>query len=153
MDSMPMSQMMNMVGQAMSPTAEAAALCVATGSFDLAFIEAMILHHRSAIAMAQVALANAARPEVKELAQAIIDVAADPSRPGCHMRPEIAANSRTYHLRHSRDRVARRADRVHKPRHFLLFRFADDGAVEIGRVLHDSMDLTRHLPADYRRED
>jgi toxin ParE1/3/4 len=32
------------------------------------------------------------------------------------------------------------------PRHFLIFRLRRDSAVEIVRVLHDSMDLARHLP-------
>jgi len=35
-------------------------------------------------------------------------------------------------------------------RHFLLYRTRPDGRVEIGRVLHDSMDLERHLPDNYR---
>lgn len=40
--------------------------------FDQRFIEAMILHHEGAIAMAQDALQNAERQEIKDLAQAII---------------------------------------------------------------------------------
>lgn len=40
--------------------------------FDQRFIEAMIPHHQSAIMMAQDALQNAERPEIKALAQAII---------------------------------------------------------------------------------
>ena len=52
----------------------------------------------------------------------------------------------TYHLLYSRDRVPKATGRVGKPRHFLLFRIATDGCLEIGRVLHDSMDLKRHVP-------
>jgi uncharacterized protein (DUF305 family) len=48
-------------------------LCATTENFDLAFIDAMIPHHQSAIMMAQVALARAEHPELKSLAQAIID--------------------------------------------------------------------------------
>jgi toxin ParE1/3/4 len=84
------------------------------------------------------------------LAKAILDVAEEPERAGSHTRPEIAARVRTYHLRHSRDRVDTVIGKVRDPRHFLLYRSKDDGRVEIGRVLHDSVDLMRHLPDDYR---
>ena len=39
------------------------------------------------------------------LIRAIMDLAEDPHRPGSHDRPEIAEAARTYHVRHSRDRV------------------------------------------------
>jgi toxin ParE1/3/4 len=86
------------------------------------------------------------------LTRAILDVGDAPDRPGSHERPEIAASVRTYHLRHSRDRVGKRPGKVQRPRHFLLYRISSDGVVEIGRILHDGMDLRRHLPADYRGE-
>jgi plasmid stabilization system protein ParE len=41
------------------------------------------------------------------------------------------------------------SDRVRQPRHFLLYRTCDDGRVEIGRVLHERMDLAQHLPEGY----
>jgi uncharacterized protein (DUF305 family) len=40
--------------------------------FDKAFIDAMIPHHQSAIAMAQVALEDSENPEIKELARNIV---------------------------------------------------------------------------------
>ncbi|MFE4106738.1 DUF305 domain-containing protein [Almyronema epifaneia] len=40
--------------------------------FDLRFIDGMILHHQGAIAMAEAALQNSQRDQVKQLAQAII---------------------------------------------------------------------------------
>ena len=83
------------------------------------------------------------------LIRAILDVATDPQRPGCQSRPELAADALTYHLLHSRDHVPKVTGRVRKPRHFLLVRIAGDGCLEIGRVLHDSMDLDRHLPEGY----
>ncbi|MCC7023019.1 MAG: DUF305 domain-containing protein, partial [Thermomicrobiales bacterium] len=52
---------------------ELSRLCAATENFDLAFIDAMTPHHQSAIMMAQVALDRAEHPELKALAQAIID--------------------------------------------------------------------------------
>lgn len=87
------------------------------------------------------------------LVQAILDLADDPERPGSTERPELSRNVHTYHLRHSRDRVSPPADRIRKPRHFLLYRIDAKGSLEIGRVLHDSMDLARHLPMDYRASD
>jgi toxin ParE1/3/4 len=84
------------------------------------------------------------------LARAIRDVAADPQLAGSAHRREIAASARTYHLVHSRDRVAAKVGRVRRPRHFLLYRVRPDDTVEIGRVLHDSMDVSRHLPEEYQ---
>lgn len=85
------------------------------------------------------------------LVQAIRDVAADQSRAGCQARPELERDAFTYHIAFSRDRVAK--GHVRRPRHFLLCRIARDGVLDIGRVLHDSMDLARHLPAGYRSSD
>ena len=84
------------------------------------------------------------------LTRAIMDIAAEPDRAGSSSRPEIAAAARTYHLVYSRTRVAGGIGRVRQPRHFILYRLRSDGTVEIGRVLHDSMDLARHLPEEYR---
>ncbi|WP_210405724.1 type II toxin-antitoxin system RelE/ParE family toxin [Paludisphaera borealis] len=84
------------------------------------------------------------------LIQAILDVAENPERHGSHSRPEIAPPARTYHLRNSRDRVKRSSDRVRQPRHFLLYRAVGDGWIEIARVLHDAMDLSRQLPGEYK---
>ena len=84
------------------------------------------------------------------LIRAILDVAEVPERAGSHERPDIVNGARTYHLRYSRDHVKRTVGRVQRPRHFLLYRTFDEGGVEIGRVLHDGMDLSRHLPDDYR---
>ena len=79
------------------------------------------------------------------LIRAIEDVAKDPARTGSCLRPEIAADLRTYHLWQSRSRVKTAVARVKHPRHFLLYRVRVDGVVEIGRVLHDSMDIERQL--------
>jgi toxin ParE1/3/4 len=87
------------------------------------------------------------------LVQAIIDVATNPDLPGSNRRREIAANARTYHLTHSRNHIATNVGRVKRPRHFLLYRIRPDGPVEIGRVLHESMDIARHLPDEFRAAD
>jgi toxin ParE1/3/4 len=85
------------------------------------------------------------------LVQALRDIAEDPERPGSVERPEIrVSGARTYHLWHSRSRVE--GPSVKAPRHFLLYRRRDDGAVEVARVIHDARDLVRHLPESYRRD-
>jgi toxin ParE1/3/4 len=56
--------------------------------------------------------------------------------------------ARTYHLEFSRNRVTGLG--VKEPRHFLLYRCRGD-VIEIARILHDSRDLARHCPEDYRR--
>lgn len=60
------------MAQMMNPAAEQQALCRASGPFDQAFLQLMIPHHKSAVAMARVALQQATHPEIKTLAQAII---------------------------------------------------------------------------------
>jgi toxin ParE1/3/4 len=36
---------------------------------------------------------------------------------------------------------------VRRPRHFLVYRF-EPGRVEVGRLLHDAMELAQHLDPD-----
>jgi len=83
------------------------------------------------------------------LMQALRDLEADPARPGSKERPELTATgARTYHLSFSRSRAGRPG--VKQPRHFILYRSASPGLIEIARILHDSSDLSRHLPVDYQ---
>ena len=84
------------------------------------------------------------------LIQAIVDVAEQPDRLGSASREELSTNVRTYHLWHSRNRADKAVGRVRRPRHFLIYRLTDENQMEIGRVLHDTMDLPAHLPDDYR---
>ena len=91
------------------------------------------------------------RRYAKLIATAIEQVAENPERAGSCARPEIADHCRTYHLFFSRKSAGRAGDRIRHPRHFLLYRVSESGVVEIGRVLHDSMELQGHLPAEYRR--
>jgi toxin ParE1/3/4 len=81
------------------------------------------------------------------LIQALRDLETDPLRPGSRMRPELSKSARTYHMALSRMNVER--PRVKAPRHFILYRISSDG-IEVARILHDSRDLARHLPADYQ---
>lgn len=82
------------------------------------------------------------------IATAIRDIAGDPTRPGTLGREELGSEARTWHLRGSRERARTGVGIVRRPRHFLLFRIEADGLVVIGRVLHDAMELDRHLPTE-----
>ncbi|HEV7280846.1 MAG TPA: type II toxin-antitoxin system RelE/ParE family toxin [Pirellulaceae bacterium] len=80
------------------------------------------------------------------LLQAMRDVAEDPARLG--VEPvRLRDDLRTYRLYFSRNRVADPLARVKQPRHVLLIRPRAD-EVEVLRILHDSMDLERHLPPE-----
>ena len=86
---------------------------------------------------------DAARERYEALLTAgLMDVVTSPERLGSRTRPELGEGVRTWHLSISRGRTG--ATPVHEPRHFLVYRFNGD-VVEIGRVLHDSMDLARHV--------
>ncbi|CAN7476273.1 type II toxin-antitoxin system RelE/ParE family toxin [Rhizobium sp. LjRoot254] len=83
---------------------------------------------------------------------ALRDVAADPRRIGTIDRPELGKNVRSYHLRHSRERAGLESGMVRQPRHLLLYRITGPDIIGIGRVLHDAMELERHLPGRYGDE-
>lgn len=59
-----------------------------------------------------------------------------PEVPGAKARDEIEPGIRTLH-------VARQG---RKGRHFAIFRTGDGQVIEVLRLLHDSMDLVRHMP-------
>lgn len=74
---------------------------------------------------------------------AIRDAAASRSDVGGHTaRPEMGAGVFSWHLSHSRDRSP--GGVVNRPRHFLTFRY-DGETLVTGSVLHDAMDLQRHV--------
>lgn len=73
------------------------------------------------------------------------DIQEKPHRPESRPRPELGPGVRSYHLRHSRDRAGAMVGRVSSPRHVLYYRLASDGRVELGRVLHDAMEASRHV--------
>jgi toxin ParE1/3/4 len=87
----------------------------------------------------------------KLIATAIKQIAENPERVGSSQRPEIAANCRTYHLYFSRKSAGLAGDRIRQPRHLLLYRVTGSNSLEIGRVLHESMDFQASLPEEYRR--
>ena len=86
------------------------------------------------------------------LATALRDIAADPKRLNTISRPELGQNVRSYHLRDSRERARLEHGFVMRPRHFLLYRFASADLIGVGRVLHDAMEVERHLPNEFGDE-
>ncbi len=80
------------------------------------------------------------------------DIAVDPERTGSAARPELGAMVRSYHLRYSRDRARTPDGLVRRPRHLVLYRAIRPDLIGIGRVLHDGMELVRHLPDQYGDE-
>jgi toxin ParE1/3/4 len=75
---------------------------------------------------------------------ALRDVAIQPDRPGSLARPELGAGVRSWHLRLSRDHVKPGGGVVRRPRHFFVYR-SEPSLLVVGRVLHDAMELARHL--------
>jgi toxin ParE1/3/4 len=84
--------------------------------------------------------------------QALTDIADDPERPGVQQRSDLAEGVLVYHLRFSRGRAKSAPGVVRNPRHFLIYRRRHDHTtvIDILRILHDSRDLARHLPEEYR---
>jgi toxin ParE1/3/4 len=96
------------------------------------------------LAWTQAQFSEAARRRYERLIVAALrDVATQPERPGSIERPELGAGVRSRHLRLSRDHVGAGAEVV-RTRHFLIYRFEPDLLV-VGRLLHDAMELARHL--------
>ena len=81
-----------------------------------------------------------ARTYAKTLNSALQDLAQGPDVIGARLREEIGPDIHTLHVaRHGR-----------KGRHFVVFRISpspDASIIEVLRLLHDSMDLPRHLTA------
>ncbi len=97
------------------------------------------------LAWTQAQFGEAARLRYESLIVAALrDVATQPGRAGSIERPEFGAGVRSWHLRLSRDHVATGAGVVRRPRHFLIYR-VEPPLLVVGRVLHDAMELARHL--------
>jgi toxin ParE1/3/4 len=82
-----------------------------------------------------------ARAYADILTIALEDLCSGPEIVGVKERGEIGPNLYTLH-------VARKG---RKGRHFVMFQVgpgAGENVIDVLRILHDSMDLQRHLPAD-----
>jgi toxin ParE1/3/4 len=71
------------------------------------------------------------------LVQAIGELADGPDVAGSRARDEIMSGLRTLHI----------ARRGRRGSHFLMYRAAPRSTIEIVRILHDRMDLQRHVPS------
>lgn len=76
------------------------------------------------------------------IATAIRDAASRCDEVGQILCPELGAEVFSWHLAQSRTRSS--GGTVHRPRHFLICR-RDGDVLVVGRVLHDAMELRRHL--------
>ncbi len=78
---------------------------------------------------------------------ALHDISSQPDRVGNISRPELGEGVRSWHLHLSRERARTETGAVRRPRHFLIYRLEGD-LVVIGRVLHDAMELARHIDSE-----
>ncbi len=76
------------------------------------------------------------------IATAIKDAATRRGEVGQTVRPELGEGVFSWHLVQSCTRSP--GGTVHRPRHFLICR-RDGEVLVVGRVLHDAMELRRHL--------
>lgn len=83
------------------------------------------------------------------IATAIRDAASDPGGVGRTPRPELGDGVFSWHLSQSCTHSS--GGSVRRPRHFLICR-RDGDVLVIGRVLHDAMDLRRHVDPQQRWE-
>ena len=77
------------------------------------------------------------------LAEAMRQVAGEPDGPLTRRRPDLRSGIRSFHVRNARRSVE--GAKVGRPVHVLFYRVAQEGVVEIVRVLHEKMDPNRHL--------
>ena len=79
-------------------------------------------------------------------------IATDPKRPAVRAREDLGPGVLTYHLYYAREHARTDHGTVKRPRHLLLFRISDPTLIDVGRVLHDAMELSAHLPTEYVRD-
>ncbi len=72
------------------------------------------------------------------LVLAIGELANGPDLPGSKARDEIMPGLRTLHI----------AGRGRRGSHFLMYRAAPERTIEIVRILHDRIDIERHVRSD-----
>ena len=77
------------------------------------------------------------------LADAMRQVADEPKGPLTKGRPELRSAIRSFHVRYAHRPAG--AAKVGRPVHVLYYRVAQEGVIEIVRVLHERMDPSRHL--------
>jgi toxin ParE1/3/4 len=80
------------------------------------------------------------------LAAAFDLISLDPRR--LRPRAEVRQGLSVFHLALARARARKDGPTVGDPRYLLVCRFVEPDTIEVVRVLHDAMDLARHLPPD-----
>ena len=78
------------------------------------------------------------------------EIASGPDRPAVRRRDELGPGVRSYHLYYAREQARHEYGTVKRPRHVFLFRLHASRFLDVGRVLHDAMDLGEHLPTEYQ---
>ncbi|MHB9797810.1 type II toxin-antitoxin system RelE/ParE family toxin [Pseudomonas sp. MT3] len=86
---------------------------------------------------------NARRRYQSLIRTAFVSVAAEPERIGSLDRKQLAVGLRSLHLLYCR--AESHNGRVDRPRHVVFYRVGSDQVVEIIRILHDAMEVERHL--------
>lgn len=77
------------------------------------------------------------------LAAAMRQIAAEPDGPLTRKRPDLRSGIRSFHVRYARR--SGEGAKVGRPVHVLYYRVAEEGVIEIVRVLHERMEPSRHL--------
>ncbi len=72
----------------------------------------------------------------------LLELCKNPSRLGVK---EFENGIMKFHLHNCRDAAAKTGGIIKKPRHIIFFRETEDEALEILRLLHDSMDVDKQL--------
>jgi toxin ParE1/3/4 len=85
------------------------------------------------------------------LADAMRQVAAEPGRPLTRTRPDLRSGIRSFHVRYARRSAE--GGNVRRPVHVLYYRVAEEGVIEIIRVLHERMEPSRHLDEPSTEDD
>ncbi len=78
-----------------------------------------------------------AQSYAQTISLAVQALAAGPDTLGSKLREEIGPGIRTLHI----------ARNGRKGRHFLVYRVGGDRTIDLIRLLHESMDLQRHVPS------
>jgi toxin ParE1/3/4 len=86
---------------------------------------------------------EASRRYAEMLKAAIRQVADHPDGRATRARSDLAPGMRSFHTRFTRGRNPKAA--VKSPVHVLIYRVVEPDLVEIVRVWHEGMDLSRHL--------
>jgi toxin ParE1/3/4 len=86
---------------------------------------------------------EARQPYAALVAAAMRQIAAEPDGPLTRQRPDLRSGIRSFHVRHARRSAE--TTTVKRPVHVVYYRVAQDGVIEIVRVLHERMEPSRHV--------